>query len=369
MVVIIRDNECIEPRIKTYENFLMKNEIPFLVLGWDRKGICSNDEHHIFFNKRASYGKKILNIIPKIEWMVFVNKQLRAHKNKINTIHACDVDAVIPSYKFAKRNKIRIIFDVFDWITSELDNNFVFKFIEKLENRYYEKCDYVIICEEERNKQAVTNAKRLLVMPNIPHEDYVANVDVIEKIKHRKKKHKITLGYVGVFDYNRGIEDLLEAVGSNDDFSLEIAGYGALNEIVENAAIKYPNIHFWGSVEYDKGQTILSQTDLIVALYYLDNPVHRFAAPNKYYEALKLNKPILTTKGTLVGDKVVKYNTGLAIDAGVENILDAVRSLYDDSLLVLLSDNAKRLWDDKYKNYIEIFLERDYKKLCTQNND
>ncbi len=364
MVIIIRDNECIEPRIKTYEGFLTKNNIPFLTLGWDRKGICSDDEHHIFFKKRAEYGKKIFNILPKIEWMLFVNKQLRIRKKDISVIHACDVDAVIPSFRFAKKRNIKIIFDVFDWISSELDNNFVFSYIEKLENKYFEKSDFVIICEEERKKQAATLAKNLLVMPNIPYKDYVPDVSVIEEVKRRKRDYKLTLGYVGVFDYNRGLEDLLRAVGEAEDISLEIAGYGGLIETVENAAKKYKNIHFWGSVEYDKGQTILSQTDVVVALYYLTNPVHRFAAPNKYYEALKLNKPLLTTKGTLVGEKIEKYNTGIVVEEGVSSILEAVNIFSDISKLEELSENARKLWENHYKDYIENFLEKEYKKIC-----
>ena len=52
MVVIIRDNECIEPRIKTYENFLEAQNIPFVTIGWDRKGIATDDAHHIFFKKQ-----------------------------------------------------------------------------------------------------------------------------------------------------------------------------------------------------------------------------------------------------------------------------------------------------------------------------
>ena len=364
MVVLIRDNECIEPRIKTYENFLMKSGIHFVTLGWDRKGISSDDEHHIFFKKPAAYGKKIFNIIPKLEWMLFVNRQLRKLKGKIDVIHACDVDAVIPSFRFAKKNNIKIIFDVFDWITSELDNNFVFRYIEKLENKYYEKSDYVIICEEERNKQAKTTARNLLVMPNIPYKEYLPNDDVIAQISSRKNNSRLTLGYVGVFDYNRGLEDLLEAVGSCSEVSLEIAGYGGLNELVESAAQKYSNIHFWGSVDYDKGQTILSQTDMVVALYYLTNPVHRFAAPNKYYEALKLNKPLLTTKGTLVGDKVVKYKTGSAIDEGKKTILDVFNSVLEKSDLEEMVENSKCIWEEHYKNYIENFLECEYKKIC-----
>lgn len=365
MVIIIRDNECIEPRIKTYENYLLKSGIPFLTIGWDRKGIAENDEHHVFFDKRASYGKKILNILPKIQWMLFVNRLLRKHKKNINAIHACDVDAVIPAFRFAKRNNITIIFDVFDWISSELDNNFVFRFIEKLENKYYEESNYVIICEEQRKKQAATVAKNLLIMPNIPHKDYVCDEEVVQEINSRKEDYRITLGYVGVFDYNRGLEDLLEAVGSSDDVLLEIAGYGALCDTVKKAAQKYRNIHFWGSVEYDKGQTILSQTDVIVALYYLTNPVHRFAAPNKYYEALKLNKPLLTTQGTLVGEKVMKYDTGFVVAEGIEPIRNVLTKMSGQSDLELLANNSKRVWEERYKNYIAKFLEEDYKNICT----
>lgn len=364
MVVIIRDNECIEPRIKTYENFLEAQNIPFVTIGWDRKGIATDDAHHIFFKKPAAYGKKILNILPKIQWMLFVNRQLKRMKADITTIHACDVDAVIPSFGLAKRKGIKFIFDVFDWISAELNNNVVFRLIEKLENTYYSQSDYVIICEEERQKQAKTTAKNLLVMPNIPYKDYIPDERVAEIIRQRKADYKLTVGYVGVFDYNRGLEDLLEAVGSLEDVSLEIAGYGGLQDTVEAAAKQYPNIHYWGSVEYDKGQTILSQSDVVVALYYLTNPVHRFAAPNKYYEALKLNKPLLTTAGTLVGEKVAKYQTGFVIDEGVNAIECALKKACDAAELQVTAVNSKCVWEERYKNYIANFLENEYKAIC-----
>lgn len=51
--------------------------------------------------------------------------------------------------------------------------------------------------------------------------------------------------------------------------------------------------------------------------------------PNKFYEALFLAKPIITTNGTLVGDKVESIKSGYVIDEGekaFEDLLDRIIS-------------------------------------------
>lgn len=83
--------------------------------------------------------------------------------------------------------------------------------------------------------------------------------------------------------------------------NLLIAGYGA-KEIEERCINlnEKDNIIYFGKVVYDQGLNIMYNGDVIYAMYCKTNPNHIFAAPNKYYEAMLLAKPIISTKGTIV---------------------------------------------------------------------
>ena len=101
-------------------------------------------------------------------------------------------------------------------------------------------------------------------------------------------------------------------------------------------------------------------SDLIMALYYLANPVHRYAAPNKFYESLMLGVPVVTTQGTLVGDKVLKYKTGFVVQEGEPPLYDlfALDNLRGE--IEVRSKNAEALWEAVYKDYVVRFMEDEY---------
>ena len=114
--------------------------------------------------------------------------------------------------------------------------------------------------------------------------------------------------------------ELLEVVKLLADFELHIAGFGDEN-IVNKAKLfseSYSNIKFYGKVEYRTALKIMREADILYAMYYKVNRNNIFAAPNKFYESLFLKKPIVTTAGTLVGEKVIEHQTGYVIEEGVE---------------------------------------------------
>ena len=86
MVVLIRDNECFEPRVQNYINYFETQKIPYHVIAWNRNGAAEKRENFSFFEKRAEYGKRIRNIPPKIAWMSYVFKEITIYKNKKTTI-------------------------------------------------------------------------------------------------------------------------------------------------------------------------------------------------------------------------------------------------------------------------------------------
>lgn len=57
----------------------------------------------------------------------------------------------------------------------------------------------------------------------------------------------------------------------------------------------------------------MARSDIIAALYEKVVLNNEYAAPNKYFEGLYLRKPILTTRGTLVGNHTEEFKTGFVI--------------------------------------------------------
>lgn len=309
------------------------------------------DSKFVFFEKKAEYGKGIYNIHNKILWMFYVMFYTIKLRKEYSVIHACDLDAILPSFLIGKLFKKRIIFDVFDRTGSLEKNNLFVNIINKLEDYCYKHSDMVILCEEERKKQTKETNPNILIIPNIPNEVEQFDEEIENTLKKQKETYKYNLSYVGVFDYNRGIEDLLSYVGGKKDIFLNIAGFGSLEDTVKKYADKYSNIRFWGRVDYISGQTIMKNSDIIVAMYYLSNPVHKFAAPNKYYESLALGVPILTTEDTLVGNKVLNYKTGFVIKEGENSIADFFEIPNLKSLILDAQIACKSTWENIYKNY------------------
>ncbi len=363
MILFIRDNECFEPRVKSYLNYFDEHGIAYHVIAWNRNGTATPHEKITFFERRAEYGKRLANIPNKLAWMRFVHKEIKKHKDDCTIIHACDVDAILPALMPAKRFKKTIVFDIFDWISSLTGKGVVYKAVEFIQNYAYKHADAVILCEEERKAQAKTTNDRVLVLPNIPNAQVTFIDEIQDRITAQRQGYNYVVSYVGVFDRDRGLENLLECVAKHPNVLLNIAGFGVLGDEVELYAATYPNICHWGRVDYAVGQTIMKNSDFIAAMYHLTSPLHKFAAPNKYYESLYLEVPMITTENTLVGAKVAKYDTGFVLDESYEGLEAMFQDVALKDKLATKKVNCKTVWEQVYVNYYATFMEKNYLKL------
>lgn len=363
MVLFIRDNECFEPRVKNYLNYFDKNNIEHKVIAWNRNGTARPRDNYIFLQRRAEYGKKWKNIPNKLIWLFFAMAQVFKNRKQCHVIHACDFDAIIPALLVGKLFKKTIVFDIFDWADAQNKKNLMDSTLSVIQNSANKHSDFVIICDEARKAQARTKSKHLFVLPNIPLDNIHFDTQSEISITEERKKYRLTLSYVGVFDKDRGLEDLLEIVSKNYDIKLNIAGFGKLLSLVQDYDNKYENVTYWGRVEYNLGQTILKNSDLMIGFYHLTSALHKYAAPNKYYESLMLQVPLVTTQNTLVGDKVNKYNTGFVIDENPQTLLDLLTNPRLSEMINQCSINCKKIWETKYECFFNDFMKTHYVEI------
>ena len=317
-IILLRSQDIFsDSRVLRWEQWFQKNSISYLIVGWDRERKALHRENTIFYTKKVGFQQKIKGIIGRAFWNTFLLRYLVKHRNEYEYIHACDFDTVLPALCMKIFDK-KVIFDIFDWFSDEVRTGrwIIDRTINFLEKYAVKKSDLVIICEKERLKQMGVIPSRYIVIPNMP-ELSAPSLD-LKNDEENSRKDEIKIAYVGGLVKDRGLLELLDVVQSMPRIKLEIAGFGEESIVrkLKKVAKSHANIKYDGKVSYKKAIEIMINADLIYAMYYKTNPNHIYAAPNKFYESIFLRKPIITTKGTLVGNKVEFYHTGITIEEG-----------------------------------------------------
>lgn len=368
-VILLRSNQILnDSRVEKYLFFYKEKGIEYQVFGWDRLNTGVVCENTTYYRRKVGYVVGGLKAAyNRVFWFVFIIRTLCAMKEKPTLIHACDLDTAFPAavYKALFNKKVYLLFDVFDWMSHTQSSNTpksILYFITRMERYTLKHADKIIICEEERKHQ-IHNPELydIAILPNIP---MIKDVEMIKRMSNEYKfdNGKLTLSYVGWFGHARFLEELLE-VADKGVVNLLVAGYG--NKALEdkcNMLNKKDNVKYFGRVSYSKGLQMMYNSDAVFAMYCKVCTNHYFAAPNKYYEAMFLGRPIITTKGIIVGDKVEKDNIGYTIEESIDDLISLITNVSQKDMDIK-GENAKSLWDNKYSTYTHDFLEKKYLPL------
>lgn len=78
---------------------------------------------------------------------------------------------------------------------------------------------------------------------------------------------------------------------------------------------------------------VYSQIDIVISTYDTTQENVLYAEPNKIYEAIYFNTPIVVSHGTYLADKVTNMNIGYALDAmNEEKICQFIHGLTEESI-------------------------------------
>lgn len=356
MIALLRSTDGNpDSRFEKYVDFLESESVPYITMCWDRFNKKTSSSNKLYYKRSSKYGLRFKNATGLLGFNWFLLKNLIKLRKNYNVIHAADFDTVLPAIIMKFLYGKRVIYDIYDWyIDSRSVNNSVLKWImTQMERLNVKKSDVVIICEEGRRNQIMFTPKCLWVLPNIPNLN--------RQMEEYSPNKQLTISYVGILGAGRGLQNLIKLAGEKPNINFVIGGFGPLEKDLVEAA-KLPNVDFRGRVSYEDALTIMSSSDLIYAMYERVNPNHILAAPNKYYEGLALGRPIITTVGTLVGDKVARYDTGYCIDENYDSLAELINTMTKNDFSSK-AKNATELWKSKYKEYVNNFMKNTYLKF------
>ena len=353
-IVVIRSTSIFkDSRTSKLINELLSMGAEVKVLGWDRLGEYSEKEMFKsekslaeikFFKLLCPYGGGLKNLFKSLKFQNWVKKEVKKLDNDY-IIHACDFDTAKPAFK--ARGKKKFIYDIFDYFSESREMPKPLRYIvNKSENKIVNKADAVVICSEQRVKQIKDcTPKKLYIVHNTPN----LNMSPLENSSNLEQCTNFKVAYIGVLAEHRLIKEILEESKNHLDVEFHIGGIGQLGEFVKELTQNQSNVIYNGSMQYEDVLRLEEKCDLLFATYDPSIKNHRYSAPNKFYEAGALKKPIIVCKNTGVDELVEKENCGLVIGYSAVEFFDAVNKLKEDKALYKeLSENGKVAYEKRY---------------------
>lgn len=241
--------------------------------------------------------------------------------------------------------KAPYIYEEADLVYTYLKNKFlkfVFKFLDKklisdslktiLTSEGF--VQFLFENKQPKNVSVVTNrlANEVLTLPTLS--------------SHTINKDTLTFGFVGGVRF-KSICSVINTIVKHFP-QHKVVVYGTIEEClypqIEELIKNYQNFAFLGRFTnpYDL-PTIYQSIDLVISTYDVEFDNVKYAEPNKLYEAIYFEKPIIATKGTFLASKIEKLGVGFAINPfDKEGIMRFVNGITETSLQNC-KENAKKL--------------------------
>lgn len=286
--------------------------------------------------------------------------------HKYNVHIACDLDTLLPNYIVSRLCKRQLVYDsheLFTGLPELVNRKRVRNLWLKIEKNILPHLEHAYtVCNSIADYYNEKYGINMKVVKNVPYRKNSAAESRVEK----NKTKKIIL-YQGALNVGRGIEYMIEAMQYIEDAVFMIAGDGYLREELENKVKELgleKKIRFLGRLAFDKLHEITLQADIGISLEENLGLNYYFALPNKLFDYIQANVPVLVSPLPEIKNVVEKYKIGLLIEKHDScHIADIIKEMLSDSERITewkkkLEKAAKELcWEKEEKKLLEIYAE------------
>jgi glycosyltransferase involved in cell wall biosynthesis len=221
------------------------------------------------------------------------------------------------------------------------------------ERKMLPEADLVItIIEEARERVAnlgIGKDKICMVSNTINYENL--SLKII-----KKENESLIMFYGGAINIHRGLQVAMRAVkinaDNNIDVKLWIVGDGSYRKSLEELAASLKiesHVRFFGHKPFSEMLEIMAESDVTI-IPHLRTDNNDASSPNKLYQYMYLNKPIISSDCTSLKRIITETNTGFIYhNSSPEDLASLTQNLYlDRSLLKKIEGNGKRAVMEKY---------------------
>lgn len=326
---------------------------------WEREGKSSAQTHPFPLIKG---GGRLRGAVKYLLFMLWVPYVLVTRGRRDDVAIFMDLETALFGIPVAKLMGIKAVFDIVDpFAQTKVRGASLQKLVDRVEVAVAERAELVVVphaCRMDYYQSRLhylPKIKSLLVIENVP--SFGGGPSAGLKIRARSP-HKTVLGYFGSLDRDkRGLEWLLSFVQRYPaQYELIVAGQGALAGELAQAAAAHDNIRFYGPYHHADLIPLYEAIDFTWAYYSASVSLHRFAAPNKFYEHLFFGKPIITSTIIPQWQTIERLGTGASVDC--ESVdpaewdrLHARLQLFQPCRRSEIRSATQKFWDENYHDY------------------
>lgn len=275
-------------------------------------------------------------------YYLFCKKKLRSIDHDVVYTEGLD-NLMIAVSSVSQRTKICYeVADLRESFTNQHKHKFtpeaIFDYsVNRLEKRYARRVSLLVVTSikfYDVHYSKFIPKDRVLEIPNMPNllafNEYVP-----------KQGGEFTIGFVGAIRY---LEQMKMLVDGADEAGVKVIFSGASIDR-DNVMAEYckdkPWVSFTGRFDFMKDIAgIYHNLDCVYSVYDASNFNVRIALPNKLYEAVVAEIPIVVANNTYLGELVTEWKTGVAIG-------------YDSKELLVSELLMLKRKDDYYKGFVE----------------
>lgn len=359
-VILIRSTEVMpDPPVEKMAAALLDAGHEVKILAWDRahrycektsiKNLPNGDVELVHFGIPAKYSGGIKsNLKAMIAFQIRIIRWLVRHRSEYDAVHAFDFDTGLAAMLCAKMLRKKFVYHILDEYVDghAISGKVLATLIRFLETRVINSADATILCTEKRRAQiGAASPKELVVIHNTP--DHAQQTERSFALKGNPSRTKVA--YVGILADRRLLKETVEAIALMQDVEMHVGGFGEFEAWFQAAAQRWPNIFYYGKLQYAQTLAMEAQCDLMIAAYDPSLRNHQYAAPNKFYEAMMLGKPLIMAKGTGCSEVIEAHDLGVLTEysqAGVAQAIDQMKKRKGD--WGAMGERARRLYERDY---------------------
>lgn len=354
---------------------LLEEDFKVTLVYWDRG---QKNQESFEINKKnkvekisvkAPHGNPIKRIIPLLKFMTRGLNIIK--KEKPDIIHAGNLDMLLFAnlYKKLINKETKIVYEVADLpkysFTKKVNSfkSFIYRSLQKLEKKLTKNISKLILTSpyfwEEYFSEFIKEDKYIF-MPNTPSKKVFKNF--------KKEKHDpLVIGFIGSIRYSNQIKMLIDAVEEvNNNIKVFIAGSGPESDEIARYSENKDFVFIYGPYNYKKEiKSLYEKVDFVYSVYDTRLKNVRIALPNRLYEAIVCDLPIIGAKETVLGNFIEDKNIGITVyhDKKEDLISELKILLRNKEKLNTYKENIKSIKDDYYYENTSERLLKEYKKM------
>ncbi len=311
------------PYIQKYERMLSEHGVAYDIILWNRSGETAQaPRNHFVFESRVQKSRRS-KLIPFLKWRHFALRILRRNRYD-KLVVLTTLPAVLLGGYLLRNYRNRYLLDIRDFTYENVG------FYKKRVHRLVEAARMTSISSRGFLRW-LQEGDKLYVTHNITNE-----AEAYPPPQPRFGKGPYTIGYVGGVRYYEANIKLVRQLANHSRYALQYIGktYPQCDLRPYCREHHIDNVTFCPAFRNEEKPQLYSKIDLIHSLYGAGNQEVATLLPNRLYDCVLFQRPILVSKRTYLAEIVEQYHLGLALDLDQDDVpaaLDAYISGFDEA--------------------------------------